>query len=256
MLEVEYKKFLETQIFNGNEDRLAALMKLHDSKKRLVGAIKQRGGLLNPFLAEFSGSPRAGKTTCILSISEFFKKGGFNVFLAEEIANKVNQQISDYEVLKSMSKEEYNDLVAEETLKIFREKSHDRSVDILLFDRGILDRYIWYYALRNKSENGMENLQIYYDKIKEETIDFLCVTMCDPITSMKRDYLHSLTLEPRKNNNFNSLQTYNSAVIECLPLLREHAKESIVTVQTDNYTCEDVNIFVAENMIKTFSKKI
>lgn len=75
--------FLKDVIFNDNQDYYAKLKKLHAQKIELQH-LKSLCSLTKPFVIEFSGTPRTGKTTTINNLYDFFKKGGFNVSLIEE----------------------------------------------------------------------------------------------------------------------------------------------------------------------------
>lgn len=83
---VFYKKedlFLKDIIFVDNENYYAKLRQLHAMKIELQ-RLKLLCTLSKPFVIEFSGTPRTGKTTTINNLYDFFKKGGFKVELIEE----------------------------------------------------------------------------------------------------------------------------------------------------------------------------
>lgn len=87
--------------------------------------------------------------------------------------------------------------------------------DIILIDRSINDRQMWNYRRFIRGEMSEEQ---YYDArdqfsaISKELIDFLVITYAEPIISLKRDYLSSLALEPRRFLNVDNIEEYNNSL--------------------------------------------
>ena len=75
--------YLENTIFNDNKDYYEKLKKLH-ARKVEIQRLKELSSLSKPFVIEFCGTPRTGKTTTINNLYDFFKKGGFKFTLVEE----------------------------------------------------------------------------------------------------------------------------------------------------------------------------
>lgn len=69
--------YLKNVIFQEDLHSFSQLRKLHYEKEELI---KLKSFIKNePYIVEFSGTPRTGKTTLINNLYDFFKKGGFNV---------------------------------------------------------------------------------------------------------------------------------------------------------------------------------
>lgn len=74
---------LEMEIFKNNEDEYNKLKKLH-YRKLEVYKMKMVLDNKKPYVIEFTGTPRTGKTTLIKNIEDFFKKCNFSVTVLEE----------------------------------------------------------------------------------------------------------------------------------------------------------------------------
>ena len=93
--------YLKDTIFNDNKDYYDKLKKLHAQKVELE-RLRNLCKLTKPFVIEFSGTPRTGKTTTINNLYDFFKKGGFDITIIEEFTT------SKY--YKEEFKQKYSDL--------------------------------------------------------------------------------------------------------------------------------------------------
>ena len=65
--------YLRNVIFDDNLDRYRKLQTLHHKKEELI-KLKSLSKNINPYVIEFTGTPRTGKTTLINDLEDFFKK--------------------------------------------------------------------------------------------------------------------------------------------------------------------------------------
>lgn len=191
--------FLRDIIFVDNEDYYAKLKQLHAMKIELQ-KLKSLCSLPKPFVIEFSGTPRTGKTTTINNLYDFFKKGGFKIEIVEEFWTSKYCKESFKNKIDKMSNADGTLAIAEEVCKQLQE-SLKSDKDIILIDRSINDRQIWNY--RRYARGDMPEEQYFsardkYQAISKELIDFLLITYTDPMISLKRDYTSSLALEKKK----------------------------------------------------------
>lgn len=150
-----------------------------------------------PFIIEFSGTPRTGKTTTIHNLYDFFKKGGFKVSIVEEFWTSKYCKENFKSKIDKMSKADGTIAIVEEVCKQLLKESK-KEQDILLLDRSINDRQIWNYrryAHKDMSKERYLKERDKYAKISKELIDFLVVTHIDTLTCLKRDYHCNLSLE-------------------------------------------------------------
>lgn len=256
--EVFYDKedlYLKDVIFAGNEDYYAKLKRLHAMKIELE-RLKALSPLDKPFVIEFSGTPRTGKTTTINNLYDFFKKGGFDVEVIEEFTTSKYYKEYLRDKLKEMSLGDSNIIILEKVYKQLQD-SLKLDKDIILIDRSINDRQIWNYRRYRTGEMASKQYFEARDKYKEiskELIDFLLITYTDPFTSLKRDYLSSLALEQRSFLNEKNIADYNRCLYD-LQELFSHSVDSFYLLDTTNIDIDDVASNAAFNILPVMRKK-
>ena len=236
--------------FNGSLELLDRLKRLNERKEKLKELHRKNGPLETPIVVTINGTPRAGKTTCIDNLFEFFKKANFKTACVEEPAGLV------YATLKS--KEEKAELLkdrigfVERQLEIGEREISKKLAnnEILLCDRGILDTFIWYdmyYKLgmmdKSRYQEFLENL-----KRKYPYINTLYILYTSPLTSMYRDYQNSLSLEPRSTMNEYNVKKYNSSLIRMVPAF-EKSIDDIHFINTTDYAKMDASVLIANDLI-------
>lgn len=247
--------FLKDTIFVDHENYYKKLKKLHAQKIELQ-KLKALVTLPKPFVIEFSGTPRTGKTTTIHNLYDFFKKGGFDVSLIEEFTTSSYYKEELKEKVKDMGVGERNIFIAEEVYKQLEDSIHSFK-DIILIDRSLNDRQIWNYR-RLLSGDIKEEKYLYlrdrYQKASKEDIDFLVITYADPIVALKRDYVSSLALEKRSFLNYDNIHLFNQS-LDSLKDLFEESVDSYMLVDTSDMSMNDVSLRVASEILPVMRKK-
>ena len=247
--------FLKDTIFVDHENYYKKLKKLHAQKMELQ-KLKALVTLPKPFVIEFSGTPRTGKTTTIHNLYDFFKKGGFDVSLIEEFTTSSYYKEELKEKVKDMGVGERNIFIAEEVYKQLEDSIHSFK-DIILIDRSLNDRQIWNYR-RLLSGDIKEEKYLYlrdrYQKASKEDIDFLVITYADPIVALKRDYVSSLALEKRSFLNYDNIDLFNQS-LDSLKDLFEESVDSYMLVDTSDMSMNDVSLCVASEILPVMRKK-
>lgn len=247
--------FLKDVIFNDNQDYYAKLRKLHAQKIELQH-LKSLCSLTKPFVIEFSGTPRTGKTTTINNLYDFFKKGGFNVSLIEEFTTSKYYKEHFKKEFDQMNLGDGNIAILEEVHKQL-EETLSQDQDIVLIDRSINDRQIWNYRrfLRgDMSDSQYHTNRDKYSKISKDLIDFLVITYANPLTSLKRDYLSSLALEKRNFLNQQNIEEFNNSIHPLLILFFESV-DAMILLNTSDMSLSDVSIEVASQVMPVMRKK-
>ena len=244
----EYRKKLDIY-FASQQQLLEKLKKLNKRKERLKDLHARYGSLEKPIVVTISGTPRAGKTTCIDNLFEFFKKANFKTACVEEPAGLVYATLKDKEEKAELLKDRIG--FVERQLEIgeteIRKKLNGN--EILLCDRGILDTFIWYdmyYKLgmmdKSRYQQFLENLKRKYPYITE-----LYILYTSPLTSMYRDYQNSLSLEPRSTMNEENVRKYNSSLIRMVPVFERNI-DNIEFINTTDYAKMDASILIANDL--------
>lgn len=253
--------FLKNEVFFGNTSYYEKLKKLHAQKAELQ-KLKSLCLPNKPFVIEFSGTPRTGKTTTINNLYDFFKKGGFNVSIVEEFTTSSYFKKEIKPLQKELSSYEYHVLIIEEVYRQLMDYINNND-DIILVDRSINDRQIWNYIQYKKGNmNAKEynDLKEKYMKLSKEFINYLVVTYAESIVSLRRDYV--LALEDRSFLNIPNLDMYNKALSEVKNVLEESVG-GMSLLDTTNLSLNDITCDITSSIlpsirseyIKTFVKK-
>ncbi len=255
---VFYKKedlFLKDTIFADNQEYYAKLRKLHAEKIELQ-RLKSLITLSKPFVIEFTGTPRTGKTTIINNLYDFFKKGGFEVSLIEEFTTSKYYKEELRNKFDSMSYSDRDLAIIEELYKQLQNAVGKRK-DLILIDRSLNDRQIWNYrrlVRGDMPEDVYLNAREKYSKLSKQLIDFLVVTYTDPLTSLRRDYNSSLALEKRSFLNETNINEYNAS-LQALKELFTESVDSFISLDTSKMSLNDVSIEVASQVLPAIRKR-
>lgn len=258
MDKVFYRKenlLLRDTIFVDNQDYYAKLRQLHAQKIELQ-KLKSLVSLPKPFVIEFSGTPRTGKTTTINNLYDFFKKGGFDVSLIEEFTTSKIYKEEFKSKLDKISLSDGNLAIIEEVYRQLQNAISSRN-EIILIDRSINDRQMWNYErfIRgDMSEEQYFTARNKYSTISKDLIDFLVITYANPLVSLKRDYFSSLALEQRRFLNIENIEEYNNS-LNALQVLFSESVNSMFLLDTSNISMNDVSIEVTSQILPVMRKK-
>ena len=248
-------KFLQEIIFSKNENYYKKLKKLHAQKQELK-RLKTICNLSKPFIIEFTGTPRTGKTTTINNLYDLFKKGSFDIAIIEEFTTSKYYKNEFKQKLKGLNQEETNLKILEEVRKQL-EQAITTNKDIILIDRSINDRQIWNhrkYQNQDMTKEKYLETRDKYSKISKELIDFLVITYADALTSLKRDYNSSLALEERSFLNIENIEEYNQSLKDVKDLLIESV-DNYCFINTTNNNMNDVSLEVASKIMPAIRKR-
>lgn len=247
--------YLSKIIFNDNNEYYEKLKKLHAQKEELQ-KLKALCQPSKPFVIEFSGTPRTGKTTTINNLYDFFKKGGFNTTVIEEFTTSKYYKEVFKKRYKDVSSTESNMAILEEVTKQLEDAINSNS-EIILIDRSINDRQIWNYRrfIRGDMLKDLyEESRKKYSSISNDLIDSLVITYAEPVISLKRDYFSNLSLEKRNFLNIDNLEEYNNS-LNSLQELFEVSVQDLVLLDTSAMNMNDVSIEIAFQIMSIMRKK-
>lgn len=247
--------FLKNTIFASAPFYYNSLKRIDYAKKELI-RLKAFLKNVKPFVIEFTGTPRTGKTTSINNLSDFFKKGGFNTQVIEEFTTSKYYKDTFRKQIEGLNPVDKDILIMEEVTKQI-ERTSKTDAEIILVDRGINDRQIWNYRRYMLGELSKDRYTFlrnkYIDKSKE-LIDALVVTYTDYLTSLKRDYLNSLALERRSFLNSENINEYNE-YLQSLNSLFNESVDNVFMIDTAEKSSRDTSLLVAESVIPLIRKR-
>ena len=247
--------FLKDTIFGDNQDYYKKLKQLHAQKIELQ-RLKALVTLSKPFVIEFTGTPRTGKTTTINNLYDFFKKGGFDVSLVEEFTTSKYYKEELKNKFDKMGLSDGNIAIIEEVYKQLQ-LALASGKEIILIDRSINDRQIWNYrryARGDMPEDVYLKAKEKYAQLSKQLIDFLVVTYADSLTSLRRDYNSSLALEKRSFLNEDNINEYNENMLALKDLFNESV-EKMIFLDTSKMNMNDVSVEVASQVLPIMRKR-
>ena len=147
------EEYIKNHIFKDNLSRYDELVKLNEQLEKMKVHKK-------PFLIEFLGSARSGKSTSIELIADVLRKHGMRVLVVDEETVKLTKEINKNRSKKmSVDSLDYTNQVIEEKILLY-DSFYQKEEDIIIFDRGINDEFIWLDTFGATNDRLKE-----YDKI-------------------------------------------------------------------------------------------
>lgn len=175
-----------------------------------VLALKQEHRQKRPIVIEFSGSPKAGKTSCINSLELFLKRNGFSVKIVQErasvcpVSDKQSPMFNLWTACTSLAG----------LIGTLEDKKNQ--VDVLILDRGIFDALCWFQWLvcngkmEEKQKEVTENFLLMDELVK--CIDIVFAFCAKPDISIEREYATLLTDKLGSIMNKKVLSEYLDAI--------------------------------------------
>ena len=248
-------EFLVNNIFNDSLNEYKTLKRLHFKKLEIS---KLRTFINNdPYVIEFTGTPRTGKTTLLNNLSDFFKKGDFNVDVVSEFTTSDIYKKTIKPTLKTEYKKAVMELIPE-NININLNKAIKSNPDIIIVDRCLFDRLIWVDRLFSKGKVTEEEYKEYMNKylpLIKDNIDIVVDTYTDPITALKRDYLNNLSLEKRSFLNEDNVSEYNNA-LKNIEVLGEKESINLKKYDTTNITQRELSLRFCEDILDDMKVKL
>ena len=247
--------FLRDSIFYDNRIYYEKLKKLHAQKIELQN-LKALCSLSKPFVIEFCGTPRTGKTTTINNLYDFFKKGGFDVAVIEDFATFKYYKENLKGKFDKMGVAGCNIAIVDEIYKQLK-TALSLEKEIVLIDKSINDRQIWNYRSflkGNMLEKQYLELKEKYRALSKKLIDILVVTYADSSLALKRDYNCNLYLEDRGFLNIENLEQYNKCLNDLIEFF-EDSVENLILLDTTSMKMNDVSAQVASEILPIMRKK-
>lgn len=201
-----------------------------------------------PIVIEFSGSPKAGKTSCINSLELFLKRNGFTVQIIQErasvcpVSDKQSPMFNFWTACMSLA-----GLVG--TLE-----NKKNNVDVLILDRGIFDSLCWFEWLVKTSKmetshrDAAERFLLLDEFVK--SVDIVFAFTVEPKISIEREYANLLTNKKGTIMNIRVLGEYLAAIRHTIAE-RKQFFHKVFEIDTSNKSQDEVGKEVTELTLNT-----
>lgn len=246
--------YVKDIIFKDSIDEYNLLKNIHYRKEE-VFKLKNVLSKKKPYVIEFTGTPRTGKTSLINNLKDFFKKKGFRVCIIEEFTTSLKYKTQIYPTLKNKSKNVVNTEIPKYVLKDLDDAINSK-YDIIIVDRSLFDRLIWVDRLFLKKSMSDEEYNEYkstYIPLIKEKINIIVSLYTDSLTCLKRDYHANLSLENRTFLNEDNVNEYNKSLLNMEKL---SIKENInfKMFDTTNKNQREISFEVIDSILSDMRK--
>ena len=246
--------YVKDIIFKDSIDEYNLLKNIHYRKEE-VFKLKNVLSKKKPYVIEFTGTPRTGKTSLINNLKDFFKKKGFRVCIIEEFTTSLKYKTQIYPTLKNKSKNVVNTEIPKYVLKDLDDAINSK-YDIIIVDRSLFDRLIWVDRLFLKKGMSDEEYNKYkstYIPLIKEKINIIVSLYTDSLTCLKRDYHANLSLENRTFLNEDNVNEYNKSLLNMEKL---SIKENInfKMFDTTNKNQREISFEVIDSILSDMRK--
>lgn len=230
-----------------NEEKRSIIIELQKLAENVL-RLKEEHRQKRPIIIEFSGSPKAGKTSCINSLELFLKRNGFSVKIVQERANMCpvsDKQSPMFNIWTSC-------MSLSGLIGILEDKNSN--VDVLILDRGIFDSLCWFDWLvsngkmEEKQRVAMENFLLMDELIK--CIDIVFAFCVEPEISINREYTTLLTDKLGSIMNEKVLNEYLHSVNQMIDSKKAYFHE-VFKIDTSNKNQDEVGKEVTEITLNT-----
>jgi thymidylate kinase len=213
-----------------------------------VRELKEGHRQKRPIVIEFSGSPKAGKTSCINSLEIFLKRNGFRVEIIQErasvcpVANKVDPMFNVWTACMSISG------------MIGALEKKKATCDVLILDRGVFDALCWFHWLYSKNvfaedrRKAVESFLVMDAFVKR--IDIVFAFQVKPNISIDREYANLLTDKPGSIMNEKVLSEYLQSIKKTIEDKKDYF-HNIFEMDTSDKTQDQVGKEVTITVLNT-----
>ena len=216
-----------------------------------VLSLKQEHRQKRPIVIEFSGSPKAGKTSCINSLELFLKRNGFSVQIVQErasvcpVTDKQSPMFNLWTACMSLA-----GLIG--TLEDKKSR-----VDVLILDRGIFDALCWFEWLvsNGKMEESQRQVTEKFLLMEElvKSIDVVFAFCVSPEVSIAREYATLLTDKTGSIMNEKVLGEYLYAIKNTIAN-KSNFFHNVFEIDTSNVDQDHVGKEVTERTLDALKK--
>jgi thymidylate kinase/8-oxo-dGTP pyrophosphatase MutT (NUDIX family) len=232
-----------------------------ESKDAIIEKLKQQAAEVKqlkethrkrrPIVIEFSGSPKAGKTSCINSLRQFLKRNGFEVEIIQErasvcpVSDKRSPMFNIWTSCMSLAG----------LIGIIEDKKS--TCDVIILDRGIFDALCWFEWLTQQgkmekvSRKKIEDFLMLNELVG--MIDIVFSFTVTPQKSIEREYANLLTDQIGSIMNLNVLEEYKSSIEQTVKTKKKYFG-SVISIDTTNDPQEQVGYIVTSKTLETLSE--
>lgn len=216
------------------EKKIEQLEKLASKILELKRRVRPR----RPIVIEFSGSPKAGKTSALSSLDIFLRRNGFRTRVLTErasvcpIPNKFDPIFNVWTGCAALN--QLMDTISNQSYKL----------DVIIMDRGLFDALCWFEWERERGLLRHDDFKRFIDFFTAPrfrmAIDLVIAFESSPETSIEREYRNLLTRKEGSIMRNDVLQSYQTMLTNSVEKYI-HLFRQVVKSNTDNKSQDEVS---------------
>lgn len=198
-----------------------------------------------PFLVEFTGTPEAGKTSTIIALNEILKSEGLKIGIVQEAASRIYENLprgtNNYSIWTFVT-----------TVKEIVEQMN-KNYDIVLVDRGVLDRTFWNLFSYNKKDLSLHEKQIRDEFMLSNFIPY----KSDLLFAFKIPSDESIKRKGKEGSwvNKENIDLYNYALEQFISNFKKlNVKTKLSIIDTYNVPKEEITQKVKKIILDNIAK--
>lgn len=196
-----------------------------------------------PFLIEFAGTPKAGKTISTEALRLFLKRNGFKVYVVTEKA-----------AISQISRKDHIFFNIANVCKTLAEilETLERKYHIIIIDRGLFDTLSWVEWFVTNGRLSQEEKGVIQQFLLMEKwlslIDIVFLLKVNPKEAMKREFKDMLTRKSGSIMNDKALSQLNNSIDKAYNKFSRYFNKIITIDTTEKETIRGVEVISREAM--------
>ncbi|MCB9653810.1 MAG: hypothetical protein H6729_06740 [Deltaproteobacteria bacterium] len=185
-----------------------------DSAARLLERAERlrdllRGQARRAFVLEFTGTPKAGKSTSVEVLKAFFKQAGYHVHLLKERAADCPLPMKGHFFFNAWT-----------TATMLAEvlETYETNVDLLILDRGFFDALIWLELQDRRAQVTRQEKEVFANFVLldrwRSLVDCTVVMKVEPLKALERERSTQIVERTGSMMNERSLAEFNEALAD------------------------------------------
>ena len=203
-----------------------------------------------PLIVEFSGTPKAGKSTIINSLRLFLARNGFKPSVLVERAST--------SPIRDKKHPFFNAWTASTTLAQMLEAGQTGGKDdVVIMDRGLYDALAWMRWLENSGKMSTRDREIIDAFITldlwVDMIDLVFVMKVTPSEALAREFKDQVTLKGGTIMNEETIRDFNGALDE---MLKDNGDSRFIEVDSTGEGPQDTSYRVVKSTLTALDQAI
>jgi len=205
---------------------------------------------LKPFVVEFFGTPKAGKTTIMSMARHFLRRNGWRVTARPEGAEAIDWA----RVTPQYNEETWRYAMSEVYQRL------DRPFELIMLDRGLMDNLAWMDYWRKKEmllpEDQKKGEAFKLSPIYRDMFDLHVCMVCEMELSLERELANAMTKKDGDIMNRRALSSFRESHDKLWERLNGDEDDRLVWHDTSKETPFETTYFVLTQIADAFERRI